>query len=134
MPGDTPTYVGPDQWVKQVGERSDGSPLYQAGPRSGKYDAGQIVPNSYAKSVISSINFRNKTYGLLSGTEQKDPQTLTEQEREILDGGYQEAQSAMAEFGRLGREMNEAQENDDQPRIEELEQEMQDLREKYGSP
>lgn len=116
------TYVGPDQYVKVIGERADGSKTYAAGPKSKKYDTGDIVPNSYAAQVLGSINFRNRVYGLVENQSEETPDT------------YQEAQLIISEFNTLGDELNKAQERENEERIEEIEQQINDLRADLGSP
>lgn len=116
------TYIGPDQYVKVVGEREDGTKVYQAGPKSKKYDTGSFVPNSYAKQVLGSVNFRNRVYGLVENENEETPDT------------YQEAQQVISEFNTLSDELNDAQKRDNQERIEEIEREIDDLRASMGSP
>ena len=118
MPSDT--YVGPDQWVKVVGERADGSKVYQAGPKSNKYQSGRIVPNSYAKSVLGAVNFRNRVYGLVENQNEETPDT------------YAEAQAIISEFNSLSDDLNKAQNEDNQERIEDIEREINDLRADLG--
>lgn len=134
MPDETPTYVGPDKWVRVIGEREDGSKTYAAGPKSKKYEAGQIVPNNYAKSVLGAVNFRNKVRGMLSNIEEIDPDRRTERQQAILEGGYSEAQKAQSEFIQLTKELNQAQRAENEARIVSLEKEIADLREALGSP
>lgn len=132
---ETPTYLSPASYVKQTGERPDGTPIYRAGERSNKYEPGQIVSNSYAKSVLGSINYRNRVKGLLDNSE-KRIEDLKEQGKDVPDRlptDYQEAQEVISDFNDLTKELNEAQKEGDEERIEEIERDIKQLRGKLGS-
>lgn len=136
MPNDKPTYLAPGSYVKQVGERPNGEPLYQAGPRSKKYDKNEIVPNSYAKSVLGSVNYRNRVFGLIERGEterEKAKQANRDPSNVEIPTNYQDAQEIVSEFNNLTQELNKAQEQENQERIEEIERDIQNLRAKMGS-
>lgn len=117
MPEGSPTYVGPGQYASK-----DLSGRWRAGPKSNKYAEGQYVPESYAKSVRGSINFRNRVKGLEENPSKKTPDT------------YAEAQSTVAEFNKLDKDLRKAQKQEDKKRMDEIEQEINDLRADLGSP
>lgn len=87
------TYVSPDSYVKVVAEKDDGTKVYEAGPRSNKYESGEEVPLSYAKSVLGSVNFRNRVYGLVDNEKEDTPDT------------YGEAQEIISDFNKLSNRM-----------------------------
>lgn len=135
MPEDTPTFLSPGSYVTQVGERDDGTPIYQARERSNKFESGQIVPNSYAKSVLGAINYRNRVFGLLD-TSEKEIEDLRDANKEVPDElptNYQDAQKIVSEFNNLTDELNKAQKRDNDERIEEIERDLKQLRGKLGS-
>lgn len=107
------TYLGPDRYVRQT---ENG---WVAGEKSKKYQAGQFVPESYAKSVLGAINFRNRVYGLVENPSEDTPDT------------YSEAQDIISEFNTLSDELDAA---DTDQEKEEIEQEINDLRADLGSP
>lgn len=56
----------PSAIAKKVGERQDGSPIYQAGPDAKKgYNQGEIVPNDYAEKARQSRRQWNLTRQLM---------------------------------------------------------------------
>lgn len=114
MAGRSPTYVGPGQYAYK-----DMSGRWRAGPKSKKYATNQYVPEQYAKSVRASINFRNRVKGLEENPSEQTPDT------------YQEAQRTVAEFNRLDKQLKEAESEET---IQEIEQEIDDLRADLGSP
>lgn len=133
---DTPTYLAPDSYVRKIGERNDGSPIYQAGENSNKYNAGQIVPNSYAKSVLGSVNYRNRVFGLIErGESERTKLRRRNRDPDQVENptDYQEAQKVVSEFNDLTDRLNRAQKQEDEERIEEIEREIDKLRKKYGS-
>lgn len=114
-------YIGPNQYAKPVGKRDDGSIIWQAGPRSKKYNAGQIVSENYAKSVRGSISWRNRVKGLVANPKEETPDN------------YADAQQILSEFNELSDELNEAQRQDNQERIEEIEETLREKRASLGS-
>lgn len=135
MPEDTPVYLSPGSYVRQVGERQDGTPIYQARERSNKYESGQIVSNQYAKSVLGSINYRNRVYGLLNNSQNRI-EDLEAQGKDVPDDlpeDYQEAQEVISEFNDLTKELNKAQKRDDEEKIQDIEREINQLTGSLGS-
>lgn len=114
MPPSSGDYIGPGNWVYK-----DSAGNFRAGPKSKQYTQGQFVPESYAKAVRGSINFRNRVAGLVSNPNEETPDS------------YGEAQSVIAEFNRLDDELEKAESEE---RINELEREIDDLRADLGSP
>lgn len=113
----TPTYVGPGKYAYK-----DLNGSWRAGPKSKKYTENQFVSEQYAKSVRASIDFRNRVKGLEENPSEDTPDT------------YQEAQATIAEFNKLDKELKKAQEKEDKQQIEDIEKEMDELREDLGSP
>lgn len=136
MAEEKPTYLGPNTYVKKVGETEEGEPEYIAGPRSKKYEEGEPVPTSYAKSVLGSINYRNRVMALLRKP-RDDPETFNDLPEDIQENypdDYQEAQQTVSEFNNLTDELQKAQEAGDQERVEEIERKLAEKREQLGSP
>lgn len=110
----SPTYVGPGQYAYK-----DMNGNWRAGPKSKKYGTNQFVSEQYAKSVRSSINFRNRVKGLQENPSEKTPNT------------YAGAQSTVAEFNRLDKELKKAE---NEETIQDIEKEIDSLRADLGSP
>lgn len=114
---DKETYVGPDLYAEKVDEDT-----FIAGPRAKAYDEGEEVSEGYYKSVRASINYRNRVMGLVANESEDTPDN------------YQDAQQVVSEFNDLDKELQKAQDQDDEQRIEEIEQEINNLQADLGSP